>query len=105
MSFFTSCGHVCKISDTQTSYHKRVSLEKVTRKAFLLAVTPKKYMQTMGHVMLDPETMQHEFERKFEGERNYEYQGPKPALYPGRSQTVPSIDLGVCRLAYFRSFP
>ena len=55
--------------------------------------------------MLDPETMQHEFDRKFEGERNYEYQGLKPALYPGRSKTVPSIDLGVCRLAYFRSFP
>jgi len=45
--------------------------------------------------MLDGETMQHEFDLEFEGERNYEYQGLKPALYPGRSQTVPSIDLGV----------
>ncbi len=55
--------------------------------------------------MLDPETMPHEFDRKFEGERNYQYQGLKPALYPGRSKTVPAIDLGVCRLTYFRSFP
>ena len=55
--------------------------------------------------MLDPETMPHAFDRKFQSERNYKYQGLKPALYPRRSQTVPSIDLGVCRLTYFRSFP
>ena len=55
--------------------------------------------------MLDPETMPQECDRKFEGERNCEYQGLKPALYPRRSQTVPSIDLGVCRLTHFRSFP
>ena len=31
-----------KTSDTQISYHKQVSLEKVTGKAFPLAVIPKK---------------------------------------------------------------
>jgi hypothetical protein len=54
--------------------------------------------------MLDPEIMPHELDRKFEVKEN-EYQSLKLALYPRRSQTVPSIDLGVCRLTYFRSFP
>ena len=54
MSFFTSRGHVYKISDTQTIYYKRVSLEKVTGKAFPLPVIPLLSLRGEGKIKQQP---------------------------------------------------
>lgn len=68
--------NVTHLSDAQVNYSKCVSPGKVTSKSILTAVIGRdeQHSHPRSHMMLDGETMQHEFEGEFENEFENEYE-------------------------------